>query len=86
MTPPQCRSLTARFPSWVRNAQADPRRKTDTPYSMVLQQNARSAAAALLPPLTHLPPTMVLPGKETVQKVLNGKQDAVVQNQKSGEE
>jgi hypothetical protein len=29
---------------------------------MLLQQNARVTAAALLPPLSHLPPTMVLPG------------------------
>jgi hypothetical protein len=30
--------------------------------SMLLQQNARVTAASLLPPLSHLPPTMVLPG------------------------
>jgi chorismate synthase len=29
----------------------------------LLQQNARSAAAALLPPVTSLPPTMVFPGQ-----------------------
>lgn len=30
----------------------------------VMAQNARMASAALLAPLTHLPPTMVLPGKK----------------------
>ncbi|OCF58287.1 chorismate synthase [Kwoniella mangroviensis CBS 10435] len=53
---------------------------------MVLQQNARKSAASLLPPLTHLPPTMVLPGKSTVQAVVNGKDVGEVQNQKVGEE
>ncbi|WWC60008.1 chorismate synthase [Kwoniella dejecticola CBS 10117] len=53
---------------------------------MVLQQNARKATASLLPPLTHLPPTMVLPGKSTVQAVVNGKDVGEVQNQKPGEE
>ena len=28
---------------------------------LVLMQNARTAAAALLPPITTLPPTMVMP-------------------------
>jgi chorismate synthase len=54
--------------------------------SMVMQQNARSAAAALLPRLTHLPPTMVLPGKDTVEKIRRGEEVVQVQNQKSGEE
>ncbi|KAK6906960.1 chorismate synthase [Kwoniella mangroviensis CBS 8507] len=53
---------------------------------MVLQQSARKSAASLLPPLTHLPPTMVLPGKSTVQAVVNGKDVGEVQNQKVGEE
>ncbi|WWD16749.1 chorismate synthase [Kwoniella shandongensis] len=53
---------------------------------MVLQQNARQAAAALLPPLTHLPPTMVLPGKATVDKVIHGESVGEVQGQKTGEE
>ncbi|WWC98923.1 chorismate synthase [Kwoniella sp. B9012] len=53
---------------------------------MVLQQNARKSAASLLPALTHLPPTMVLPGKSTVQAVVNGKDVGEVQNQKVGEE
>ena len=29
----------------------------------VLQQNARAAAAAALPPITTLPPTMIMPPK-----------------------
>jgi len=41
-------------------------------FSMVLIQNSRKAAASLLPALTHLPPTMVLPGKGFVKKVANG--------------
>jgi len=54
---------------------------------MVLQQNARVTAASLLPALTHLPPTMVLPGKGTVQMVVNGDANGeMVQGQKSGEE
>ncbi|WVQ94461.1 chorismate synthase [Kwoniella sp. CBS 9459] len=53
---------------------------------MVLQQNARNAAASLLAPLTHLPPTMVLPGKSTVRAVVNGEEVAEVQGQKPGEE
>ncbi|ORY29563.1 chorismate synthase [Naematelia encephala] len=54
---------------------------------MVLQQNARTASASLLAPVTHLPPTMVLPGKDTVTKVVNGDaQGEVVQNNKSGDE
>jgi chorismate synthase len=54
---------------------------------MVLIQNSRKTAAALLPPLTHLPPTMVLPGKGYVQKVANGEiSGEVVQNNKSGDE
>ena len=54
---------------------------------MVLQQNARVTAASLLPALKHLPPTMVLPGKGTVRKVVNGDANgAVVQGQKTGEE
>ncbi|KAK4684828.1 chorismate synthase, partial [Tremellales sp. Uapishka_1] len=54
---------------------------------MVLQQNARVAAASLLPALTHLPPTMVLPGKKTVQDILSGNVDDLqVQGQKAGEE
>ncbi|WVW79776.1 chorismate synthase [Kwoniella bestiolae CBS 10118] len=53
---------------------------------MVLQQNARKSTASLLPALTHLPPTMVLPGKSTVQAVVNGKDVGEVQNQKIGEE
>ncbi|KAK8861348.1 chorismate synthase [Kwoniella newhampshirensis] len=53
---------------------------------MVMQQNARAAAAALLPPLTHLPPTMVLPGKATVDKVVHGESVGEVQGQKAGEE
>lgn len=40
--------------------------------SAVLAQNARTAAAALLPPLTHLPPTMVIPGKKTVEAIERG--------------
>ncbi|WVR04023.1 chorismate synthase [Kwoniella sp. DSM 27419] len=52
----------------------------------LLQQNARTAAAALLPAPTHLPPTMVLPGKKTVEKVVNGEQIAEVQSNKLGEE
>ncbi len=52
-----------------------------------MQQNARMASAQLLAPLTHLPPTMVLPGKATVQKVLNGDSEGVaVQNNKTGDE
>lgn len=54
--------------------------------SMVLQQNARLTAASLLPDLTHLPPTMVLPGKSTFQKVKEGQSVGEVQNQKVGEE
>jgi chorismate synthase len=54
---------------------------------MVLQQNARRTAASLLPPLTHLPPSMVIPGKSTVQAVSSGKaQGEAVQDQKVGEE
>lgn len=54
--------------------------------SAVLQQNARTHAASLLPPLTHLPPTMVLPGKDAVKAVLKGETIGEVQNQKTGEE
>lgn len=55
--------------------------------SMLLQQNARTAAAALLPPLTHLPPTMVLPGTNVVDSVVNGNGlGEQVQNNKSGDE
>jgi chorismate synthase len=54
--------------------------------SAVLQQNARTHAASLLPPLTHLPPTMVLPGKDVVQKVAAGQKLETVQSQKPGEE
>lgn len=45
-------------------------------------------AASRLAPLTHLPPTMVLPGKKQVQKVLNGEVDVVEKpaNSKVGEE
>jgi hypothetical protein len=46
--------------------------------SAVLQQNARTAAAALLPPLTHLPPTMVIPGKKTVQAIVKGEKVGLV--------
>ncbi len=54
---------------------------------MVLQQNARVTAASLLPKLTHLPPTMVIPAKGTVQKVVNGDANGEkVQGQKTGEE
>ncbi|KIR96391.1 chorismate synthase [Cryptococcus deuterogattii 2001/935-1] len=53
---------------------------------MVLQQNARLTAASLLPDLTHLPPTMVLPGKGTIQKIKEGQSVGEVQNQKVGEE
>ncbi|WRT65472.1 chorismate synthase [Kwoniella shivajii] len=53
---------------------------------MVLQQHARKSVASLLPPLTHLPPTMVLPGKSTVQAVVNGEDVGAVQSQKVGEE
>jgi chorismate synthase len=54
---------------------------------MLLQQNARKSAASLLPPLTHLPPTMTLPGKKTVEQVLNGQSAGeTVQNNKTGEE
>jgi chorismate synthase len=54
---------------------------------MLMQQNARTTAASLLPALTHLPPTMVLPGKKTVEKVLNGEMSGEqVQNNKSGDE
>jgi chorismate synthase len=55
--------------------------------SMLLQQNARRAAAALLPALTHLPPTMVLPGNATVLAVANGNPGGeAVQDQKPGDE
>lgn len=53
---------------------------------MVLQQNARLTAASLLPDVTHLPPTMVLPGKNTVQRIKEGQIAGEVQNQKVGEE
>lgn len=36
----------------------------------VLIQNARKTAASLLPPLTHLPPTMALPSKEKLEGAL----------------
>ncbi|RXK41448.1 chorismate synthase [Tremella mesenterica] len=49
---------------------------------MLLQQNARQAAAALLPPLTHLPLTMVLPGKGVVNDAAGEK----VQDNKVGDE
>jgi hypothetical protein len=39
---------------------------------MVLQQNARVTAASLLPPLSHLPPTMVLPGTRMGGTQANG--------------
>lgn len=59
----------------------------DFTCSCVLQQNARMSSAQLLAPLMHLPPTMVLPGKRTVQKVLNGETEGIaVQNNKSGDE
>ena len=51
-----------------------------------MQQNARKTAASLLPPLTHLPPTMVLPGKAQVEQVLKGNSAEQVQNNKSGDE
>ncbi|KAJ9102236.1 hypothetical protein QFC19_004780 [Naganishia cerealis] len=38
----------------------------------VLQQNSRAASAALLAPLTHLPPTMVIPSSKTVKQILEG--------------
>ncbi|GHJ85584.1 hypothetical protein NliqN6_1986 [Naganishia liquefaciens] len=38
----------------------------------VLQQNARMASAALLAPLTHLPPTMIIPKSKTVKQILKG--------------
>jgi len=54
---------------------------------MLMQQNARTTAASLLPRLTHLPPTMVLPGKDTVQKAANGdSQGEKVLNNISGDE
>ena len=54
---------------------------------MVLQQNARVTAAALLPSLSHLPPSMVIPAKKTVQKIINGDAELEqVQGQKMGEE
>lgn len=40
--------------------------------SMLLQQNARVTAACLLPPLTHLPQTMVLPGMRLNGTLPNG--------------
>jgi len=52
----------------------------------VLQQNARSAAASLLAPLTHLPPTMSLPGKQTVEKVLAGQSGILSEENKVGDE
>ena len=55
--------------------------------SMILQQNARVSAASLLPKLSHLPPSMILPGQETVRKIANGDEKGdMVQSQKSGEE
>lgn len=57
-----------------------------TDDSMLMQQSARKSLASLLPPLTHLPPTMVLPGKKTVEKVLNGDLDGQIQNNKTGDE
>ena len=56
-------------------------------HSMLMQQNARVTAASLLPPLTHLPPTMVIPGKSTVQKIAKGEMDGeLVQDNKPGDE
>jgi chorismate synthase len=46
--------------------------RADTCGSMYMIQNSRQTAAAQLPALTHLPPTMVLPGKGFVPKVANG--------------
>lgn len=57
------------------------------PDSAVLQQQARQSAAALLAPLTHLPPTMVIPGKKTVNDVEKGKTTGVnIENNIIGEE
>lgn len=50
---------------------AESLRSTDT-RSMLLQQNARVTAASLLPPLTHLPQTMVLPGMRLSGTLPNG--------------
>jgi chorismate synthase len=36
----------------------------------VLIQNARRTAASLLAPLQHLPPSMVMPPKKVVQKLV----------------
>jgi len=72
--------------SWSGSGYEDSRTRALT-CSMLMQQNARTTAAALLPPLTHLPPTMVLPGKEVVDKVVNGQGlGEKVQNNKTGEE
>lgn len=52
-----------------------------------MQQNARTTAASLLPALTHLPPSMVMPPKDVVDKVVSGQGlDEKVQNNKTGEE
>jgi chorismate synthase len=53
---------------------------------MLMQQNARLMTASRLPALTHLPPTMTLPGKDTVEKILHGDSVGQVQNNKSGDE
>jgi hypothetical protein len=60
----------------ARVRRSDPR--TLHPSSAVLQQNARTAAAALLPPLTHLPPTMVIPGKKTVEAIAKGEKVGLI--------
>lgn len=48
--------------------------------SAVLQQNARKAAASLLAPLTHLPPTMVIPKSKTIKQILEGDLDAAAKD------
>lgn len=45
-------------------------------FSAVLIQNSRKQAASLLPPLTHLPPTMALPSAKQIKESVPSEKEA----------
>lgn len=54
-------------------------------HSAVLQQNARRTAAALLPKITTLPKTMVIPSLQEISQMVP-KESEVVEGKASGSE